>query len=73
VDRRTVRHTQNTGTGVLESEVLIFELGTVNRLSTGTVVVGEVTLRSKAKRREKAPVRTNIKMERVPELQKHHG
>ena len=34
---------QPTGSGVLELEILILELGAVDGLATGSVVVGEVT------------------------------
>ncbi len=39
----SVGHGQDTGTGVLQSEVLVSELVAVDGLSTGSVVVGEVT------------------------------
>jgi hypothetical protein len=39
----SVSHGQETGTGVLEGKVLISKLVTVDGLTTGTVVVGEVT------------------------------
>jgi hypothetical protein len=39
----SVGHGQDTFTSVLQDEVLVGELGAVDGLSTGTVVVGEVT------------------------------
>lgn len=39
----SVGHGEDTGTSVLEGEVLISELLTVNGLTTGTVTAGEVT------------------------------
>ncbi len=38
-----VGHGHDTGSGVLQLEVLVVELATVDGLATGTVVVGEVT------------------------------
>lgn len=38
-----VRHRQSAGLQVLEGEVLVLELGAVDRLAAGAVVVGEVT------------------------------
>jgi len=39
----SVRHGENTGTGVLELEVLISELSAIDGLASSAVVVGEVT------------------------------
>ena len=39
----SVGHRQDAGSGVLELEILILELGAVDGLATGSVVVGEVT------------------------------
>jgi hypothetical protein len=50
-----------TGAGVLELEVLILELGSVDGLASGSVVVGEVTTLSYANRSVKnRSVRTSI-------------
>jgi len=38
-----IGHRQNSRSGVSELKVLICELGSENRLSTGSVVVGEIT------------------------------
>lgn len=38
-----VGHRQGAGLQVLEGEVLVLELGAVNRLAAGAVVIGEVT------------------------------
>lgn len=38
----SIRHRHAAGPGVLQSEVLILELVAVDRLASGTVVVGEV-------------------------------
>jgi hypothetical protein len=38
-----VGHTQDSSTSVLQLEVLVGELGSVDGFSTSTVVVGEVT------------------------------
>ena len=40
---RTVGHTQDSRSGVLESKVLVGKLVSVDRFSTGSVVVGEVS------------------------------
>ena len=40
--RAAVCHRQNAGLGVLQAEVLIGELGAVDRLAAGAVVVGEI-------------------------------
>merc|ERR1711865_1257729 len=39
----SVGHGQSSGASVLEGEVLVLELGAVDGLAAGTVVVGEVT------------------------------
>jgi len=41
--RSGVGHGQNSGSGVLQGEVLVFELVSVDGLSTSSVVVGEVS------------------------------
>jgi hypothetical protein len=38
-----VRHRQDTGSGVLELEVLVLKLSSIDKLVSGSVVVGEVT------------------------------
>lgn len=38
-----VGHGQETGLGVLQLEVLVFELGAIDGLSAGAIAVGEVT------------------------------
>lgn len=40
---RTVGHTQDSGSGVLEGKVFISKLVSVDRFSTSSVVVGEVS------------------------------
>ena len=40
--RAGVGHAQDAGAGVLELEVLVGELGAVDRLAAGAVVVGEI-------------------------------
>jgi hypothetical protein len=41
---------ERTGAGVLELEVLVLELGSVDGLASGSVVVGEVTTLTYANR-----------------------
>ncbi len=49
----SVGHGEHAGAGVLEGEVLVRELGAVDRLATRAVVVGEVTLEATKEKEKK--------------------
>ena len=41
--RASIGHRKNAGSGVLEREILILKLGSVNALASSAIVVGEVS------------------------------
>ena len=55
-----VSHRKQTGLGVLQLEVLVGELGTVDRLATGTVAGGEVTTLEHKVRDHTVEVRASV-------------